>query len=132
MYAWLCLFIWVPTQTLQLMLGLRVPFGSSAGGSPRQRAALFFSAAASALPLVTLILFFRVFLIGGSSNIAQHAGESGLDLWSLWFHAWPLLFFGNPSSFVAAIAALALPPYPPKYTASFAYRVCAVIASVCA
>ena len=87
------------------------------------------SVVASVLPLVTLLLFLRVFVIGGSSNVAQLAGESGLDLWSLWFHAWPLLFFGNPVAFMVALVAALLPPYPPRRWQSFASRACAVVAA---
>jgi hypothetical protein len=78
------------------------------GGQKRIRA-LVVSGIASLLPLITLMLFLRVFVIGGSSNVAQIAGESGMDLWSLWFGVWPLLFVGNPAAFLAAVVALFWP-----------------------
>jgi hypothetical protein len=61
--------------------------------------------------------------------VAQHAGESGLDLWSLWFQAWPFLFFGNPLASLVAVVAALFPPYPPSHWKSFASRVCAVVAA---
>jgi hypothetical protein len=119
MNPWMFLFLWVGSQALQLTLAVL-----AVCQRPDARlGALVASGAASVLPLITLVLFLRVFVIGGSSNVAQLAGESGFDLWSLWFHAWPLLFFGNPLAFLVAVTAALLPPYPPSRWPSFASRV---------
>ncbi len=93
---------------------------------------LALGAAAGISPLVTLSLFLVVFVFGGSSNVAQLAGESGFDLWSLWFHAWPFLLFSNPASAVIAAIAVAPPPYHPRYVAAWALPVAALIAAVAA
>jgi predicted 3-demethylubiquinone-9 3-methyltransferase (glyoxalase superfamily) len=84
---------------------------------------------ASVLPPITLLLFLRVFVLGGSSKVAQLAGESGFDLWRVWFHASPLLFLGNPLAFSVGLAAALLPPYPPRGWHSFASRNCGVVAA---
>ena len=49
----------------------------------------------SLMPLFTLTTFVYVFVIGGSSNVAQLAGGSGLDLWSFWFDYFSFNIFGN-------------------------------------
>lgn len=132
MNPWMCLFLWIISHALQLELGVLALWRRTGDGRQRRLGALFLSATTSVLPLITLLLFLRVFIIGGSSNVAQLAGESGLDLWHLWFQAWPFLYFGNPLAFLAAVAALVVPPYPPNEGTSFASRVCAVIAAGCA
>ena len=98
----------------------------------RRHGALVPSAMASVLPLMTVLLFIRVFVIGRSSNVAQFAGDSGFDLWRLWFHAWPLLFFGNPLAFLVAVVGLLRRPHPPTHWQSFASRACCLIAAGCA
>jgi hypothetical protein len=132
MNAWLFLFLWVGFQVLQLVFVTRALRRQHDTSGRKRIIALAVSGVASIVPFITLVLFLWVFVIGGSSNVAQLAGESGLDLWSLWFHVWPLLFAGNPPAFLAAVAAVLLPPYPPKYWESFVSRVCAVVAASCA
>lgn len=129
MNAWLFVFLWVGSQALQVIVGALALRPRPESSGQRRIGALSLSGVASVVPLVTLLLFLGVFVIGGSSNVAQFAGESGLGLWSLWFHAWPLLFFGNPPAFLATVTAVLLPPYPPNHWESFASRVCAVVAA---
>jgi hypothetical protein len=90
---------------------------------------LVVSGLGSLLPLVTLLLFLVVFVIGGSSNVAQVAGGSGYDLWSLWCSTWPLLFLGNPLAFIVVLVAASLPPYSLSQWPSFCSRWCAVAAA---
>ena len=52
-------------------------------------------------PTLTLVLFRHVFGSGGS-NVAQMTNDHGL--WSLWFSAWPMLFFANPASVLGMLA----------------------------
>jgi hypothetical protein len=129
MNPWMFLFLWVGSQALQLIFGVLAVCQQPDAGGHKRLGSLIVSGVASAPPFVTLVLFLRVFVFGGSSNVAQLAGESGLDLWRLWFHAWPLLFFGNPLAFLVALAVAILPPYPPGRWQSFASRVCAVVAA---
>jgi hypothetical protein len=132
MNPWLFLFLWAGSQVLQLILAAFALSRRPDLSGQRRLGGLALSAAASVLPLLTLVLFLMVFVIGGSSNVAQHAGESGMGLWRLWFHAWPLLFFSNPLAFLLAVVAVLVPPYPPSHWTSFASRVCAVVAAGCA
>ena len=129
MNPWLFLFLWVSSQALQLTFGVLALCQRPEIGRQRRVGALVVSGYASVVPLVTLLLFLWVFVIGGSSNVAQHARFSGLDLWSLWFQAWPFLLFGNPLSCLVAVVAALLPPYPPRHWKSFASRVCAIVAA---
>src|SRR5262249_43738139 len=120
---------WVGSQALQLTFAVLAVRQQRDASGHKRLGSLVVSGVASVLPLTTLVLFLRVFVIGGSSNVAQLAGESGFDLWRLWFHAWPFLFFGNPLAFLLAVVAALLPPYPPSRWQSFASRICAVVAA---
>jgi hypothetical protein len=92
--------------------------------------AVWISAAAAIVPAITLMLFVCIFVIGGSSNVAQLAGESGMDLWSLWFDVWPFLFFTNPLILVVTVVAVVFPPYPLQRTTSVIARLTAVLLAV--
>ena len=132
MEPWLFLLAWVTSFIASLILGVfagREPANASGRG---HTGSLVLAGFASLLPAVTLMLFIVVFVIGGSSNVAQLAGEGGRSLWTLWFHVWPPLFIGNPLAFLVATGAVCLPPYPPRYWKSFACRVSAIIAAGCA
>src|SRR5438477_7462456 len=118
MNPWMFIMIWIASQSLQIALGCWAlfkrpgPDGRTGPGAPGRRrlGSLMASAFASILPLMTLILFLRVFVIGGSSNVAQLAGDEGYDLWHLWFSAWPLLLLGDPAGVLIGLVALAIPP----------------------
>jgi hypothetical protein len=126
---WLFLGCWVGFQALQIGLAIVAICQNPKEGSLRPLISLMLSMVASALPVFTLLLFLRVFVIGGSPNVAQLAGESGYQLWRLWLYAWPALYFGNPPSLLLNIAVAALPPYPPRGWPSFSSRLCGIIAS---
>jgi hypothetical protein len=129
MNPWALLIVWSRSQSLQIVFGVQAVRQQTDTNRNKRIGSLVASGFASVIPLMTLLLFLRVFVIGESSNVAQLAGESGIPLWRLWFQAWPLLFFGNPVEFfVNAVTAL-FPPYPPKYWQSFTSRVCGVIAT---
>lgn len=68
-------------------------------------------ATVSIAPLVTLALYGYVFMIHGSSNVAQLAGDEGFAAWRLWSHAWIPLFYGNLIGAVASLCLLGMPPY---------------------
>lgn len=115
---------WIAAVVAQVTFGVMTLRDEPA--ERKRHAALMVSAIASILPLVTLGLFLHVFIIGGSSNVAQLAGEAGMDRWSLWLRAWPVLSFGSPLAFLGTIVANLLPPYPPRHWQSFASRACGV------
>ena len=125
---WTFLLLWIVCQSLHLVLGafaIRREYSTN----KRRLGTLIASGLGGILPLATLLLFIRVFVIGGSSNVAQLAGYEGRALWTLWFHAWPLLFFGNPIAFWVGLVAGVLPPFPPQYWASFISRWCGIVAA---
>ncbi len=126
----MCLVVlWVGSQVLQLYFGILAIRQQPDANNGRRLTSLTLSGIASMLPFFTLLLFLFVFVIGGSSNVAQRAGQSGMDLWGLWFDLWPLLYFGNPPAFFVVCLAALLPPYPPNRWHSFASRVCAIFAA---
>jgi hypothetical protein len=125
MNAWIFLLLWVSSQTLQLVFGI---LAMQTLGK-KQLDSLKVSALGSILPIVTLLLFITVFVIGGSSNVAQFAGEAGRGLWTLWLVFWPLLFIGNSISFFVVLVAVFCPPYPPNHWKSLVSRVSAVVAA---
>jgi len=129
MNPWLFLLVWVGSQTMSLVFAILAVRQPPDATGQRRLGSLWVSGLASILPLITLLLFLRVFVIGGSSNVAQLAGDGGYSLWSLWFDAWPILFFGNPIAFLVALVAAFLPPYPPSHWRSFASRACVVVAA---
>jgi hypothetical protein len=123
--SWIFLLLWVSSQALQLVFGVLAMQTSE----KKLLGSLKVSALASILPSITLILFITVFVIGGSSNVAQLAGEAGQGLWTLWAGFWPLLFIGNPIAFFVALVTAFFPPYPPTHWKSLASRVSAVVAA---
>jgi hypothetical protein len=125
MNAWIFLLLWVSSQALQLVFGV-VAMQTL---EKKLLGSLKVSALASILPLVTLLLFIKVFVVGGSSNVAQFAGEAGRGLWTLWFIFWPFLFIGNPIAFFVVLLAAFFPPYPPTHWKSLVSRVSAVVAA---
>ena len=58
-----------------------------------------------ALPTIVSIVMTYVFLIAGGATVAQFVAGSktGMDLWSLWFHLWPILLFGSAASGIISL-----------------------------
>ena len=129
MNLWTFLYFWIGTQSLQIAFGFAALLQKRDASGRKRLGSLVVSAGASILPLFTLLLFLRVFVIGRSSNVAQLAGEAGYELWRLWFAAWPLLVFGNLAAFVVVLVAAIVPPYSPAHWKSIASRVCAIVAA---
>jgi hypothetical protein len=123
------LFLWIGAHVLQLMFAIRALYLSAILENRNRPAAVWASLAASALSLATLALFLTVFVIGGSSHVAQLAGEQGFGLWRVWAAWWPLLLLSAPLALLVAIGAALWPPYP---TSSFFSRICGVVAVGCA
>lgn len=103
--------LWLGLHVTHLGLGVLACLRPGAGGRPPRTGALIVSGVASVPVVLSLLLFTSVFVIGGSSNVAQLAGEGGYDLWRLWMHAWLPLYFLLPVCVLAACVALCLPPY---------------------
>lgn len=121
------LFLWLASQSLQLIFGVLAVRQQPDVIAERKLGSRVLAGLASIPPIITLWLFVRVFVVGGSSHVAQLAGESGFDLWSSWGDWWPVLFFGNSLAFLFAVAIAFIGPYPPQRRFSVASRTCAVI-----
>lgn len=52
------------------------------------------------VPSAVAIIMIYVFLIGGGATVAQFVAgsESGMAMWSLWFHLWPILLMATGAS----------------------------------
>jgi hypothetical protein len=124
---WPFLWTWIALQALHAVLVVWAFARPPVVAGPKRPASLLASSVAAIAPLLTLIVFVRVFVIGHSSNVAQMAADSGYDLWSLWFHVWPLLLFANLVAGLVAVIATVFPPYPPRHWASVAARFLAVL-----
>ena len=132
MNVWLFIGLWIGSQALQLILAVIELFRPIRSEVVPRRKALQWSTGASFVPLITLVLFLRVFVIGGISHVAQLTGEEGMGLWGLWAAAWMPLFCCIPVVVVIIVIAAVLPPYPPRSWIGFLSRVSAVPASLCA
>ncbi len=126
----LFLAVWVGAHAAQIALGIAALQKPAPLGAPRVRAWVWVSGIASVVPLLALVLFVLVFVVGGASNVAQMSnGDEQRRLWSLWVETWPMLLLGCPASLAAQAFAAALPPYPPAAWCATACRVCGVIAA---
>ncbi len=56
--------------------------------------------ASHTVPSVVAVVMTYVFVIAGGATVAQFVAgsESGMDLWSLWFHLWPILLLATAAS----------------------------------
>jgi hypothetical protein len=123
------LLFWVAALLLQVVCGIASLRRPVAPDAPRHYGSLVLSAVGGVTPAAALVLLTWVFVIGGSSNVAQFAANGGLGLWSLWSHVWPVLLLGNGVSVLLNLAALSLPPYPSVDGRMFASRVCGLVAA---
>lgn len=123
------LFIWMGSLALAWAFGVATILYPPNDRRQRQLGALLMSGSSSIAPFITLLLFLHVFVIGGSSNVAQLAGQTGYRLWSLWFGTWPICLIANLGATVVCIAAAFFRPSPRNDFVSFASRVCAAIAA---
>jgi hypothetical protein len=132
MTGWILLLTWMIAHALQFRWAFLAMRRSSVDAVPSRHTALHFSLFASCASLLTLAAFLWVFVIGGSSNVAQMAGPGGLGRWSFWYEAWPFMLMANPLALMFLVASACCPPYPPRYAHSFGSRVCAVVAGAVA
>lgn len=128
MQSWWLVHLWVGSQAFQVVLGVW-SYSRERRVIESQFGSLKAAGIAAVVPVITLMLFVRVFVVGGSSNVAQLAGDNGFSLWSLWAGWWPLLFFGNPISFVVALIASICSPYE---WPSLLARWCGIMTAACA
>ena len=132
MYPISLLIVWSLCQSLYLVITAAASLQRPSRYKERKLGSLFISAICSAIPSYTLILFVRVFVVGGSSTVAQLNGEGRLYLWSMWVSPWPMLCVGNAVVFVIVSFAILLPPHLPRQRLSFLSRVFAVPLPMCA
>lgn len=132
MVGWMLLLAWIIAHALQFRWAYLAMQRASTDAAPSRHTALQFSLLASCASLLTLAAFLWVFVIGGSSNVAQMAGPAGLKLWSFWFEAWPFMLLANPLALIFLLVAACCPPYPPRHAHSFGSRVCAFVAGAIA
>lgn len=123
------LSVWCTCLALQLGFAVAAFWQTATPDGFRARRSLYVSAAASLVPLVTLCLFIRVFVIGRSSNVAQFAGDDGFRLWALWADEWLPLLFCNFVVFVSLFAVTLIPPWRSLSSSS---RVAALLSALCA
>ncbi len=90
------------------------------------------SAIVSLIPLVSLIFVIRIFVVGGSSNVAQFAGGSGANLWSLWFNVFVWVLLVNFVACLIVVGCLFFRSYPTRFWSSFSMRVACLITAVIA
>jgi len=60
---------------------------------------------AHTVPAVVALTMTYVFLIAGGTTVAQFVAgsEAGMNMWSLWFHLWPILLIGSAVSAVVSV-----------------------------
>lgn len=126
MNPWMFLCVWIGAQVLQLVFGI-VAFRQARALQDKQLGPLIASWIASVSPLLTWIVFLRVFVVGGGSNVAQVAGEDSYALWRIWYGVWPLLSLGNFLGLTIVAITTLLPPYPPKCWPSWLSRACGIV-----
>ncbi|MGA2062754.1 MAG: hypothetical protein ABSG67_19965 [Thermoguttaceae bacterium] len=124
---WTFLWAWIILHVLHAALALAAFIYPPAFAKQRRVGTLAASTFITFMPLITLIFFIKVFVIGQSSNVVQIAGESGYALWELWAGTWPLLLIGNAIAWLVALVATVFPPYPPRYWTSASARFLSVL-----
>lgn len=122
------LFLWVGGLMVQAAFEIHC-FRRQARISKFNSVPLVLSSIGSIAPLISLIVFVWVFVVGRSSNVAQVAAGSDQNLWSFWFHSWPALLLANGCGVMIHLFALGLPPYPWEDGESYFGRCCGLIAT---
>ena len=119
--------IWSILIVLQVVLSIK-SFRSETDLPLKYKYPLATASMISLEPLVTHLFFFSIFIIGGSSNVAQlNLSEDGdLSGWNTWFRIWPVLFALNPIAFILLVILAIIPPYPPSHWRSFGARALAI------
>ena len=92
------LCIWAGLQVLVLVAFGHILLTAGRPSVAEATAALF-----SLISWFTLTVFVLVFVIGGSSNVAQLAGSSGMDGWAIWFNCFPVNLVGNLLSIIVTV-----------------------------
>lgn len=124
--------VWIGALLLQAVLACRALQRSWSSDEKRNDVALPLSIMVALMPLMSLLIYLRIFVIGGGSSIAQLAGPDGMRLWSLWVNLWPILALGNLGAFLALGILTCVPPYPPIGKLSWASRLCGVASAASA
>jgi hypothetical protein len=132
MNPWLFLGLWTASELAVIAFGTCALVRHRRAVNDFWPGSLVVAILAALFPFGTFSIFVAVFVIGQSSNVAQIAGSDGMDLWTLWFNAWPALFICNPASFGVALLTLAFPPYSSRSWDVWAARVAACGSAACA
>jgi hypothetical protein len=130
--SWISFLLWLASAITQVVTGLQAYKNNQSVAEESVNNILFPLALFSIAPFVTLIIFVIVFIIGGSSNIVQIAGERGHIFWELWFFAWPFLYIANPIALVLSSVLILFPPYTNRNWQLFICRFSAIVTSLCA
>ena len=126
MNVWLLLAAWVLAHVAQAALSVAAWREPPDQSGRRRLASLKCSLIVSLVPVASLLAFVMIFVIGGGSNVAQIAGERGMDLWSLWVDLWLPLYLGTLVAVVGGVILAILPPFPPRRWWSTLARLCGV------
>ncbi len=78
------------------------------------KAALIVPLVSAIISFWTFVCFTLVFLVGGSSNVAQFAQPDGMNWWSFWFSWFRPLLAANLLLLLVSGVFVFLPPYSPK------------------
>lgn len=125
MSLWSILALWITIWVIQIVFGVIAVRQQLETPRPSRHYPLLLSALSSIPPLVGMVLFAYVFVIGRSSNVAQLTGRH--DLWKLWCDAWLYLMLGIPIAQIASVFALLLPPHELRAWPSLASRGLAIL-----
>lgn len=101
-------------------------------GRRRTQRAIVVSGVAMIHPVLTLVVFTLVFLVGRSSNVAQLAGSGGYDWWGLWFDFWMPALLATPVAGLVVLVALILRPWNLRDVTAGALPLSAAIAVLAA
>ena len=129
MSPWLVLWLWIAMHGMHIALSVIAYMRQEFQRGPLEASSSGLSIAGAAVPLLSLLVFLRVFVFGGGSNVAQMADGGGEDLWELWFDFYPLMGIGTLLGGGAVLVSLCLPPYPIRHAAAFGARLCGAAAA---
>lgn len=87
-----------------------------------RRGLAFTLAVLATLPSVVGFSLLGLLTLGGGSPVAQMS-LGRMDLWSMWFQAWPALMLANAASIVATVLSLAILWRPLSEPLLFWFRV---------
>lgn len=122
------LLLWIALLATEAVLAVAFVAGRRGGAwDGRTRAAVVLAALAAAVPWLGFALL-GVMILGGGSPVAQ-LSLGNMDLWSLWFDAWPLLMLGSAAGPLLLAASFCFVWRPHREASFFWARVVGLVAS---